>query len=73
MLQKQVTTTEAVTSHAIVNKGEKDLRSGSLNHPQTHWLRWAEDERAGLVGSFQPEGPNFPGYVMPCRGVFQVR
>ena len=31
----QVMTTEADISHALVNRGEQDLRSGSWSHPHT--------------------------------------
>ena len=40
----QVTTTQAVISHVLVNKWEQDLRSGCWNHHQTDWVSWAEDE-----------------------------
>ena len=48
----QVTTTQAVISHVLVNKWEQDLRSGCWNHHQTDWVSWAEDEWTRLLGSF---------------------
>lgn len=42
MLQTKVTK-EAVTSHALVNEGEQDLKPGSWNHPQTDWVSWTND------------------------------